>query len=175
MAAQDRYWDTGPFLAWLRKETYRLGDVEPVIRAAEAGQIRLVTSAVTLVEVVKLDRKNAPIEVPPEDADTIRRYFLNSYIHVRTFDRPTATLARGLIWDYGLTTRDAMHLATAIRSRVTLLETFDGDDLIPLSGRVGDPPIEIRTPRYDPVLTVADDSAIGGLQMGLDFDEGDPV
>jgi predicted nucleic acid-binding protein len=173
VAPQDRYWDTGPFLAWLKAETHRLADVEPVIRAAEAGKVRLVTSSVTLIEVVKLDQKNAPIEVPPDDAEKIRQFFLKSYISVRTFDRPTATLARQLIWDHGLTTRDAMHLATATRWRMPLLETLDAGDLIPLSGKVGDPAIEIRLPFFDPALAPADDEGpLGGLQMGMDFDSG---
>jgi len=173
MAAQDRYWDTAPFLAWLKRESHRLADVEPVIRAAEIGKVRLITSSVTLVEVVKLDQKDAAIQVPPEDAETIRQWFLRSFISLRTFDRPTATIARQLIWDHGLKTRDAMHLATAIRWRVPVLETFDSDDLIPLNGKVGDPLIEIRTPRYDPEPD-ADSGAVEGLQMGLDFDAEEP-
>lgn len=168
MAAQDRYWDTGPFLAILKREAHRLADVEPVMRAAEAGEFRIVTSTVTLIEVVKLDQKQAPIEVPPEDAETIRSYFMRSHIIVRTFDRPTAEVARQLIWAHNLETRDAMHLATAIRSRVTLLETLDTKDLVPLSGMVGDPPIEIRLPRYDPPAPVDLDGSIG-LQTSLDL------
>lgn len=174
MAAQDRYWDTGPFLAILKRETHRLADVEPVIKAAESGKIRILTSSVTLVEVVKLDQKNAVTAVPPEDAETIRGWFLRSFISVRTFDRATASLARQLIWDHALKTRDAMHLATAIRSRVSLLETYDADDLIRLNGSVGTPPIEIRVPRYD-APPEEPDLAASGLQTAFDFDAEDPT
>jgi predicted nucleic acid-binding protein len=174
MAAQDRYWDTGPFLAWLKEEAHRLADVEPVIKAAESGRVRLITSSVTLIEVVKLDQKHAAIAVPPEDAEKIRQYFLRSYISIRVFDRPTATLARQLIWEHNLKTRDAMHLATAVRWRIPLLETFDGDDLIPLSGMVGNPAIEIRPPRWDPLPEDEDEGVLGGLQTSLGFDEEPP-
>lgn len=93
---------------------------------------------------------------------------------MRTFDRPTATIARQLIWDHDLSTRDAMHLATAIRWRIPLLETLDTDDLIPLSGKVGDPPIEIRLPRYDPSPEADDEGQLGGLQMEFDLDGEQP-
>lgn len=148
-AREDRYWDTGPFLAWLKEEQHRLADVEPVIRAAEAGKVRLVTSSVTLIEIVKLDQKQAVTQLPPEDAEKIRRWFERRFISIRLFDRPTATLARELIWKHGLKTRDAMHLATAIYWKLPIVETTDQDDLIPLSGQVGTPPIEIRLPRWD--------------------------
>lgn len=167
---QDRYWDTGPFLALLKNEAHRMADVAPIIEAAEAGAVRLVTSGVTLVEVVKLDQKLAPVEVPPEDAEKIRRYFLRSYISIRTFDRPTATIARQLIWDHGLQTRDAMHLATAIRWKLPLLETFDVGDLVSLSGKVGNPAIEIRLPRYD-IPEQTDEAMSGADQLAMEFDE----
>lgn len=170
MAIADRYWDTGPFLAWLKNEAHRLVDVAPVIEAAEAGNVRLVTSSVTLVEVVKLDQKQAVVEIPPEDAEKIRQYFLRSYISIRTFDRPTATIARQLIWEHGLQTRDAMHLATAIRWKLPLLETYDVGDLVPLSGKVGNPPIEIRLPRYD-IPDVSDEDLAAAAQTSFGFDE----
>ena len=170
MAGLPRYWDTGPFLAWLKQEAYRIDEVEPVIRAAQDGKVLLVTSSVTLVEVVKLDQKNAPVAVPPEDAETIRKFFERSSINIRTFDRNTAALARQLIWDHGLETRDAMHLATAVRWKMPLIETYDRKDLISLDGKVGTPPIEIRTPKYDVPPEESDDQ-LSGLQTDLGFDE----
>ena len=115
-------------------------------------------------------QKLAPVEVPPEDAEKIRRYFLRSYISIRTFDRPTATIARQLIWDHGLQTRDAMHLATAIRWKLPLLETFDVGDLVSLSGKVGNPAIEIRLPRYD-IPEQTDEAMSGADQLAMEFDE----
>ena len=55
----------------------------------------------------------------------------------------------GLIRTYpGLTTLDAAHVATALRLKIPLLETFD-DRLIALGGLEGDPPLVIRNPKWD--------------------------
>lgn len=174
MAEQVRYWDTGPFLAWLKPERHRLAEVEPLIEAAEAGRLRLVTSSVTLIEVVKLDERDAVTQVPPEDQAKIREFFDRSYISVRAYDRRTATLARQLIWDHNLTTRDAMHLATAWRWRLRLVETFDVSDFLPLDGRIGDPPIQIRLPLSD-LPVVAPEPPSYGEQIGLDLGGEPPI
>jgi len=49
----------------------------------------------------------------------------------------------------------------------------EGEGWFELNGKVGDPLIEIRTPRYDPEPD-ADSGAVEGLQMGLDFDAEEP-
>jgi predicted nucleic acid-binding protein len=138
-----RYWDAGVFLAWLKEEKWRLDEVNAVLKAAEAGHILLVTSSVSLVEVVKLDAKQAVIEIPAADCAKIEGFFRRSYISVRLLDPPTSAMARQYIWDYGLTTRDAMHLATAVSLHLTQLDTYD-QDLLDLNGKV--PGINISHP-----------------------------
>ena len=63
-----RYWDSCCFLGWLREEPDKLGECEAGIRLAERGTLVLVTSALTLAEVLRLKGKN-PIPSPTE-----RRY-----------------------------------------------------------------------------------------------------
>lgn len=138
-----RYWDAVVFLAWLKNEQWRLDEVKAVLKAAEAGQVLLVTSSVSFVEVVKLDRKQAVVEMPASDCKKIEDFFRRSYIDVRLFDPLTAELARRYIWDYGLQTRDAMHLATASRWHLTQLDTFD-EHLLGLNGKF--PGINISHP-----------------------------
>lgn len=174
MAPEVRYWDTGPILAWLKREAHHLPDVEPVIRATDEGRVRLVTSSVTLVEVVKLDQKNAPVTVPPEDAELIRKFFQRSALSVRALDSLTTGIARQLIWDHGLEVRDAVHLATALRWKIPLLETYDRKDLVRLSGKVGTPPIEIRLPRYDAPPEGDTEVSTAGIQTAFGFED-DPT
>ena len=38
-----------------------------------------------------------------------------------------------------------MHVATAVRSHIARLDTFD-DDLVELDGRIGEPPLQITYP-----------------------------
>jgi predicted nucleic acid-binding protein len=142
-----RYWDAGPFIAWLTSETRdeRAERCGPVIRAAEAGQLLIVTSSVSLIEVVKLDKKDAVVSLPPEDESKIVAFFRQPYLSVRDYDPRTAEIARGLIWKHGLSTRDAMHTATALRWKLTHMDTFDGG-LLALDGVLGPPTLRITKP-----------------------------
>jgi len=45
------YWDASVFLAWLNKEEGRFYICDAILKAAEEGQVKIVTSAITLVEV----------------------------------------------------------------------------------------------------------------------------
>jgi PIN domain nuclease of toxin-antitoxin system len=49
-----RYWDSVTFLGWLAAEPDKAKCCRPVIEAAEGGTVRLVTSAITITEVVYL-------------------------------------------------------------------------------------------------------------------------
>ena len=142
MIVDVRYWDSNAFLGWLKPEEDKVEACRAVLKEAEAGRIRLVTSALTLVEVIKL-RKRPPIE--KEDAAKIEAFFKHSYISVRNVDRYVAETGRGLVWDYGVKPKDAIHVATCVRFHIPRLETFDGE-LIALNGQIGDPPLSIRKP-----------------------------
>jgi predicted nucleic acid-binding protein len=53
------------------------------------------------------------------------------------------------MWQYqALKPKDATHVATAIKARVDVLDTFD-DGLLKLSGEIGDPPLIIRKPFFE--------------------------
>lgn len=143
MTVARRYWDSSVFLAWLLPEPERADDCRSVIRAAQKGDIIIVTSAITLTEVIRL--KNRP-SLKEDQENKIRSFFRNQYISVRNLDRFVAEQARQLIWRHGIKPKDATHLATALRWEVPVLDTYDGDDLIALDGKVGDPPLRICEP-----------------------------
>jgi len=139
-----RYWDSNCFLGWLLEEADKADECRAVLEEAKAGRIVLVTSALTLAEVVKLGKGKDPI--PAGDATKIRDFFKQEYVEVRNLDRFVAEDARNLVWDKaGLHPKDTVHLATALRLRLRLFNTFD-DDLLKLSGTLGVPPMVIRRP-----------------------------
>lgn len=152
MPAPLRYWDSNAFLGWLAHEADKVDECRGVIRAAEAGQLRIVTSSLTLTEVIKL-KSHAPL--PPEKEPLIRDFFRHQYIVVRQLDRFTAEYARDLIWRHGFAPKDSIHVATAVMARVPHLDTFDGD-LIAKSGQIGDPPLIIGRPDVPEQLTMDD-------------------
>jgi len=116
-----RYWDSCAFLAIFNDEEER-EDCEGVIAACRDGKTRIVTSALTLAEVVKIKGGTA---LPTAKSAEITAFFELSYIVVRSVTRRTAELARELIWTHDLAHKDAIHVATALIANVSLLETKD--------------------------------------------------
>jgi predicted nucleic acid-binding protein len=150
MAAPVRYWDSCAFLGWLAEEPDKVDECRGVIRAAEHGDLRITTSALTLAEVIKLKSKTP---LPQDKEATISAFFMHDYIIVRQLDRKTAERARELIWRHNFDSKDAVHVATALSARVPHLDTFDGP-MIARSGQIGDPPLIIGRPAVPEQLTL---------------------
>ena len=145
-----RYWDSVTFLGWLSDEADKVPSCQPVPEAAEAGTVTLITSALTIAEVLWLKGHE---KVPAQQARKIEAFFRHSWIIVREVDRFVAEDARELFWSKNVKPKDAIHLATALRQDVQLdqFDTFD-DGLIRLSGSLGDPPLTIGRPSLPPKL-----------------------
>jgi predicted nucleic acid-binding protein len=136
------YWDSAAFLAYFQEEEGRVELCQGTLERAEAREILIVTSSLTLAECLWL-RNNPPI--PRDRADIVRRFFRRSFIRVRNVTRTVAEEAQVLVWDHGIRPKDAIHVATALEAKVPTIETFD-EPLIGKSNIVGKPPLVIRTP-----------------------------
>jgi predicted nucleic acid-binding protein len=136
------YWDSRAFLGWLKQEPGKVGKCRPVIEEAERGKLVIVTSSLTLAEVLWLKGKDP---IPKEDRRKVRQFFEHSWIILYDLDRKIAEASQDVVWDYGVKPKDAVHVATAIDAKVTCLETFDGP-LIAKSGAIGTPPLTIHEP-----------------------------
>jgi predicted nucleic acid-binding protein len=144
-----RYWDTNCFLGVLNNEPDKLSSCKAVLREAEGGTVRIVTSALTLTEV--LWPKGVPRPLPKEKAEKVQRFFQHEWITVYDVDRTLAERARDLVWDHSVRPKDAIHIATALDAKVDQFDTFDGP-LINLSGKVGAPPLVIGPPNLPETL-----------------------
>lgn len=142
MAKRVRYWDSDVCIAWLAQESERVPLCRPVIEGAERGRLLIATSAMTLTEVIKLKSRT---RLPPEKWKLAETFFHHEWMTVRNLDRYIAERARALIWEYNLSQKDAVHVATAVRWKLPRMDTFDGE-LIGHSGRFGDPPLVIGEP-----------------------------
>jgi predicted nucleic acid-binding protein len=142
MASDRRYWDSCAFLGYLSNEADKADKCEAVLSAAEEGKLDIVTSALTLTEVIKT--KGGPA-LPKDQEQKIRNFFEHSWIIVREVDRFIAEQARDLIWAHGLKPYDAIHLATALNLKLSVMDTFDGD-LIKLTSKLGNPRLAIGHP-----------------------------
>ena len=143
-----RYWDSDCFLAWLKSEEHKAEACAPVIHEAEAGKLMIVTSALTIAEVLYL-RHHQPI--PAHDAGQVRAFFEHEWILISEVDRTLAENARELVWAHGIKPKDAIHVASAIDAGVEQLDTFD-EGLIAKSGLAGQPPLVIGPPNLQQSL-----------------------
>ncbi|MGV8082518.1 MAG: type II toxin-antitoxin system VapC family toxin [Coriobacteriia bacterium] len=139
-----RYWDASCFIAWLNAEQGRMEKCDGVVQAASKGELKIVTSAITLTEVIK---PNSETVMGPEKDTTINSFFQRPEIIVRDVDRNTAEFARGLIWTYPhLRRNDAIHVATAaLTEEAEVLDSFDGH-MLRLDGQIGNPGLRITRP-----------------------------
>jgi len=133
---ETRYWDTCCFLAYLQNEPNTSEKCASVLEEAENGNLMILTSALTLAEVIKLKGKKP---LSKNENQKIKNFFNNSdYIVVRNVDRVIAESARELMWKHQhLHHKDSIHLATALHHRIKILETFD-EDLLKINGHIND-------------------------------------
>lgn len=123
-----RYWDSNAFLGWLNQVPSQFGILDSIIQDGRASRVRLVTSTVTYAEVFYTNAS-------PTDAQVtaIKELFGQSWIVPVQLDRPTAELARELLFVFakndGLKPPDAIHLASALQAKALggaqCFDTFD--------------------------------------------------
>jgi len=140
-----RYWDSDCFLGWLNQEPDKEDLCGHVLTEADEGKILLVTSALTLAEVLKIDSSRR-IDIDQEQQ--VINFFKNEYIAVRNVTRHIAESARELVWHKGIDPKDAIHVATAIDAGLEYFNTFD-KNLLRKNGLIGDPPLIISRPQVD--------------------------
>lgn len=151
------YWDSCLFLAWLKDEERKTGEmdgVREIIQRVKRRDAKVMTSVLTNVEVLS--------SKVPAGTDTLFRGLMKRLNRV-SMDIRVADLAHDLCNHYSLLGRklkapDSIHLATAITYRAIEFHTFD-DGLLALSGNVGghklivckpeakNPQLDLRKPR----------------------------
>lgn len=137
-----RYWDACTFLGWFMNEPEKVGKCKGVVKLAEDGELVIVTSALTLTEVIWL--KNCP-KLTKDSEKIISQFFEQDFISVRTVDRVIAEHARQLVWEHNIKPKDSIHLATALQLCMSVFDTFDSS-LIKLDGKLGNPRLRIGQP-----------------------------
>ena len=137
------YWDSDCFLGYFQDEEGKVENCDGVLQRADRGDVIIVTSALTIAEVLWI--RGAP-RITKDKAEIVQKFFRRSYIRVYNVTRKTAESAQVLVWDHSIKPKDAIHVATAIYLTVDVLETFD-ESLIGKSGTVGTPLLLIREPQ----------------------------
>jgi predicted nucleic acid-binding protein len=150
MARSIRYWDSCCFLGWLAEEEDKVDACKEVLDVAEAGRLTIVTSTLTLAEVVKLKGDHAPL--PPENEERIDQFFKRDFIVLRQVDRRVGELARRLYWQSGIDPKDAIHVATALVHGLPDLDTTDHNPIKKSGVQIDDyGPLQIAWPKWGDV------------------------
>ncbi len=143
MAIIQIYWDSNCFLGIFNNEIDKVKKCKGTITKAESGDLIIVTSAITLVEVIRL--KGRP-RLKKDAERKIVDFFKHQYIVVHNLDRMAAEKARELMWKHpDLLPKDSVHVATAILRKIPKMHTFD-QELLKLDNKYGDPKLCICEP-----------------------------
>jgi len=143
MSIEKIYWDSDCFLAYFKGDAGKVDKCDGVIDRATRGEVLIVTSALTLAEVLWM--RHGP-KLPEEKATLVQKFFRRSFIRVYNVSRKIAESAQTLVWNDGIKPKDAIHVATALHLSADALETFD-EKLIKKGGTVGNPLLLIREPQ----------------------------
>lgn len=138
------YWDSDCFLGWLLSEPDKRDSCAEVLAEAEEGKLIIVTSALTVAEVLAL--RYQP-KIPSAKRELVENFFKNDWIAVRPLTRLISEKARDLVWDHGIMPKDACHVATALSIPVGALHTFDRDLIAKSETVSGSPKLKISRPQ----------------------------
>jgi predicted nucleic acid-binding protein len=139
-----RYWDSSCFIAWFMKEQGSFEKCEGVVQAAIAGDVQIVTSALTLAEVVCAPGRSP---LPSGLEEQINKFF-DERVSVRNVTPFIGNHARHLLWSHQhLAYKDAIHVATAMQIHgITCLDSFD-NHMLKMDGKLGSPALKICHPK----------------------------
>lgn len=131
------YWDANIFLAWLKDEARKPGEMEglaEVVAIIDRQEATMMTSVLTRTEVLESS-------LPSHAQNLFNKIFDRPNVVSVDLTSPISNLAHSIRDHYRqngrtLKTPDSIHLATAINHKVDEFHTFDEGDLIPLNGDV---------------------------------------
>lgn len=143
MARYFVYWDTNAFLGLINYESDKVPECVPVWRAAETGTFLIVTSALTVAEVIYA--KGTP-KLDPAKRERVNLFFRAQHLVLVPLTRVIGELSRDIVWDTPIKPKDAVHVATAAYSELDTCYTYDGDLLALGAVTVKDRIIHLKRP-----------------------------
>ncbi len=141
------YWDACVFISAIQQTAGCSPVIEAILDLAKAEKVFVVTSALTIAEVVKESRDNADSNRSATDAVRIREFFENDFVTIRNVDRLIAEQAGDIVRQHNIKPPDAIHAATALSSKCGCLHTYD-KKLLRFDGQIGWPALSIKPPSH---------------------------
>ena len=158
-------WDSNIVIDCLQKKQPRYQWISPMLLEAEAGNLLIVISAISIMETTRIDGK----EVHEHD-DLVTAFFDKPYVELHAGHRKIAEIARAIRIKHDVDGADSIHLATAAITDTQIFLTNDGDaqrqrnkgknptPLLPHDGKIKIPSgvLRIMTPEsYDKMCQTA--------------------
>lgn len=116
------YWDTCCFLGWFQQEPDKRDGLGVLLDEAEAGDLVIVTSSLTITECAGLPSVR---KVDDASSEKMLAFFEREFIVLRSLERAVAETAHGYVRLHAIKHKDAVHLATAVHANVEVLHTYD--------------------------------------------------
>ncbi len=146
------YWDTPVFIAWFTNEKTRtraeMEGIQQVVEAFDKGTCILVTSMLAKVELL-------PSKLGKDNYEKLTLLWKRKQFQAMEVTEPIVDLANEIRNYYAEKgqpvpkTPDTIHLATAIKAKVDVFQTFDGGrkrGLLDLDGNVAGHNLSIKIP-----------------------------
>lgn len=122
------YWDSSIFICFLSAaEQERRRICEHILGHAEQGNVEIITSMYTLVEVIRPKGIRHPVPLTDEQAHKLEGMFKWPFLKKIQVHEELAFRAARLARSHGLKPADAIHAATAISEQVDELQAWDSD------------------------------------------------
>ena len=114
--------DTAAFIYWIEESPSYFDAIAPVFRAADRGDIEIVSSALSLLEVLVVPLRAGDLGLAERYEALLTRSRGVRLIEIDTAELRGAALLRAR---YGLRTPDALQLAAALAARCPVFVTND--------------------------------------------------
>lgn len=146
------YLDSAFYLDYLQGDMPYHGALKAILDAWKIGGVEVVTSALTLAEVLYVKRSTGFTMAVGRHRELDIIDLFHQYgprrLRLVEVDRTIGELARHKFWDSGIHPKDAIHVASALRARVPVFFTNDRG-LLSFSGRLGgQPTLQIEIPHW---------------------------
>lgn len=114
--------DTVIFIYWIEENPEYLSQVEPLFRAVDRGEIEIVTSAITLLEVLVVPYRAGKVALAERYEQLLTRA---AHLRLIDVDRQQLRAAAQLRAVHGIRTPDALQLAAGLAARAATFVTND--------------------------------------------------
>ena len=122
------YWDTSVFLCFLNEAEEERRDIcQDILDHAKDGDVEIITSMYSLVEVIRPKGIKFPTQLTPTEVEKLEGMFRWPWLKKIQIHEDLAISASRLARAHGLKPADAIHAATAISEQVTELQKWDSD------------------------------------------------